>query len=239
MNKSSVHRPDLELTGVVSESHFRNRLIEILEAERGQIAREIHDQAGQLLVSAAFRLDQALAMLPRGFVARELVQEARQVLDECGDELRRVAFNLRPRMLDDLGLLPALRSYLRQYARLGDVELESELAEPPEKLDPDTELAIFRIFQEAITNVRKHSLATRVQVRLGFTPGQALLEVCDNGVGFDPNATGHKHRARPAMGLAGMRERAAALGGEVEVAARPSAGTTIRARLPINRRDTI
>jgi len=235
-NKTSTTQSDLDKRGSGRITEPAKYLIDVLEADRAKIAREIHDEAGQLLISAVFRLDQALAVLPGAFVARELIQEARQMLDECGDELRRVAFNLRPRMLDDLGLLPALRSYLKQYAKLNDVELESDLEEPPKKLDHATELAIFRIIQEAIANVRKHARATRVRVRLGFTSGEAQLEVSDNGVGFDPSAISSDSRPRLKMGLAGMRERAAALGGEVQVTSRPLGGTAVHARLPIDGR---
>ncbi|MBI2955095.1 MAG: sensor histidine kinase [Chloroflexi bacterium] len=208
------------------------RLIAVLEAERGKIAREIHDEAGQLLISATFLLDQAMAMLPRAFVARDLVAQARQTLDECTEELHRLAFDLRPRILDDLGLLPALRSYLKNHAKLGSVALKVELEPPLRKMDSAIELAIFRVVQEALANVRKHAKATTVRVHLHFTTEYAELWVEDDGVGFDPRAV-KPGEIRPKMGVVGMRERATALGGALEVESSPSAGTTIHAKLPI------
>lgn len=236
MNEASARRLFLKANSASVESQLSQQLIDLLEAERAKIARDIHDEAGQLLISAAFRLDHALAMLPKGFVARELVEQARQTLDECGDELHRIAFNLRPRILDDLGLIPALRSYLKQYANLGDVELETQLEEPQVKLAPSVELAIFRIIQEAIANAQKHSRATHVRVLLDFRPGHVQLEVFDNGIGFEPSEVDREQGTRPKLGLAGLRERAVALDGELEVESRPLGGTTVRAKLPIDRR---
>lgn len=208
-------------------------MITVLESERGKIAREIHDEAGQLLISAAFRLDQAVAALPRAFVARDLLEQARQMLDECAEALHRLAFNLRPRMLDDLGLLPALRSYLNRYADLSDVETQVDLAQPDCSLSPATELTIFRIVQEAIANIRKHSQATVVRVRLGFTDAYVELEVSDNGIGFEPGEANRVGETRPRLGLEGMRERVMALGGELRVESKRLAGTSVRAKLPI------
>lgn len=215
------------------ESALSQRLMAVLEAEREKIARELHDEAGQLLISAAFNLDQALAMLPQAFVARRLIEQARQALDECADELHRLAFNLRPRMLDDLGLIPALRSYLKRYAGLDEVDLDVELELPGGKLPAPVELAIFRIVQEAVVNIRKHSRATAVRIRLSFVAGCANLEIADDGVGFDVAAVDSKQDGRPTLGLGGMCERARALGGELQVESSPLSGTVIRAILPV------
>ena len=239
MNEASARPLWLQVTNASGEARPSQQLIELLEAERAKIAREIHDEAGQLLISAAFRLDHALTMLPKGFVARELVEQARQTLDDCADALHRIAFDLRPRILDDLGLIPALRSYLKQYAKLGDVELETVLGEPQEKTSPAVELAVFRIVQEAIANIRKHAHATCVRVHLTFGPGHVQLEVSDDGIGFDSGEVDQEQGLRPRMGLAGLRERAAGLGGELEVESRHGAGTTVRARLPVDGRDAL
>lgn len=217
----------------VAPDEENERLITLLEAERAKIAREIHDEAGQLLVAATFRLDQVIAMLPKAFVARDLLEQAKQSLDECAEELQRLAFNLRPRMLDDLGLLPALRSYLKRYSNLDGIEVKAELQDPPIGLASATELTIFRIVQEAIANVRKHSRATHVAVSLAFQEDFIELEIADNGIGFEPSAVSREEGQRPKLGLEGMRERAAAIGGYLELISVPSSGTTIRAKLPL------
>lgn len=224
---------NLDLIDIGIELRPSEQLIAALEAERAKIAREIHDEASQLIVSAAFNLDQALAMLPQAFVARRLIEQARQALDECADELHRLAFNLRPRMLDDLGLIPAIRSYLKRYADLGRANLKVNLQQPSRKLLPSTELAIFRIVQESIANIRKHSQATAVHVILTFTDELAELEISDNGIGFQPPTTDHNQRRRPTLGLSGMRDRAIALGGQLTIESAPLLGTTVRARLPL------
>ncbi len=215
------------------EVDLNQRLIAVLEAERVKIAREIHDEAGQLLISVAFRLDQSLALLPRAFVARELVEQAREMVDQCAEALHELALNLRPRMLDDLGLIPALRNYLKRYVNLSSVEMDITLEQPPRSLNPATELAIFRIVQESIANIRKHAKATAVRVHLGFTEDSAQLEISDNGVGFDPGAMAPLPQTRPKLGLLGMEERAIALRGKLEVESARFSGTTIRAIIPI------
>lgn len=217
----------------VSELRVNEQIIAVIEAERGKIAREMHDEAGQLLISAALRLDQAMAMLPVALPARELLDQARQALDDCSESLHRMAFNLRPRILDDLGLVPALKSYLRRHAELDAIDVDIDLEEPPSKLDHETDLAVFRIVQEAVANIRKHAQATAVHVHLSFTERHLELEVSDNGVGFDPDGSPRERDGRPRLGLAGMRERAAAVGGHLKIVSGRLLGTTVRVMLPI------
>ncbi|MBI4321019.1 MAG: sensor histidine kinase [Chloroflexi bacterium] len=226
------HRRSQDRSTPALEVEFNERVTTLLEAERASIAREIHDEAGQLLISAAFRLDQAIAMLPQAFVARELLVQARQALDECAEELHRLAFNLRPRMLDDLGLVPALHSYLKRYANLGNIQLQIQLEQPRCRLHGATELAIFRIVQEAVANVRKHSRATVACVRLGFSDDFVEVEIHDNGVGFHSRPPSSRTEPRHQWGLAGMQERVASLGGVLTVKSSTLSGTTVNAKFP-------
>ena len=223
------------LSGTANAAQARHieKLIAILEEERGKIAREVHDEASQFLVFAVFRLDQAIANIPQQFAAREMLDQARQALNDCAEALHRLAFNLRPRLLDDLGLLPALRSYANRFAGLGSTELQVDLQAPPRKLSPATELAIFRIVQEAVANARKHSRADIVSVRLTFSNEYAELEIADDGIGFEPGNISRENTGRPKLGLCGMFQRATALGGELCVTSMPNSGAVIRARIPI------
>ena len=205
---------------------LRAQVVAAREEERGRVARELHDEAGQALTAAIFRLDLEAQRLPAGAgEARAALERARAALLACAATQHRIAFALRPRILEDLGLAAALRSLGGQAAEGG---LRVAGGERP--LGEAAELAVFRVVQEALTNVRKHARATRAWVRLRYQPGELTVTVADDGVGLGaaPGVAG----ARPRLGLGGMRERVALLGGELELGARPGGGTRLRARLP-------
>ena len=200
------------------------RLVEVQEDERRTVARELHDEAGQALVSLRY----GLQLLERetgsgnGIAAR--VAELKQTTDAVIDSLHRLAAALRPPSLDVLGLDAALRQYL------GGVEAKSGLAVrykarglATERLSPTIETALYRIVQEAVTNVQRHAGATRVDVLVERSDGRILAIVEDDGVGFTPRGPARGDR----LGLVGMRERAEALGGRLTIESAPGAGTTI------------
>ena len=200
------------------------RLVEVQENERRTVARELHDEAGQALVSLRY----GLQLLERetgggdGIAAR--VAELKQTTDAVIDSLHGLAAALRPPSLDLLGLDTALRQYL------GTVEAKSGLAVrykarglAGERLSPAVETALYRIVQEAVTNVQRHAGATRVDVLVERSDGRILAMVEDDGVGFTPAVAARGER----LGLVGIRERAEALGGTLTIESAPGAGTTI------------
>ena len=206
------------------------RLQSVREEERKSIAREIHDELGQ--ACTAIKMD--LALISRKATKRQArllakVDSATQLVDGMIATLRRIASQLRPRTLDDLGLAAALEGQAQEFeARTG---VRCRILLPPESLvlDPDRSTAIFRIFQESLTNVARHAHATRVEARLEREVNQVVLQVRDNGSGFDREEV----KLRKSLGLVGMHERALLLNGELNVESAPGTGTTLTLRIPL------
>jgi PAS domain S-box-containing protein len=196
------------------------------EAERGRVARELHDEAGQSLVALALRLD--VLARTRGLPA-EVTREAADlatVARAALNELRQLARDLRPAALDDLGLAEALRGLVRRFGREGPV-VSLAIPEQLPRVAAATETALYRITQEAVANAIRHGHALKVQISLAVDGGCLRLEVRDDGRGFDPE------EVREGIGLASMRERAKLVQGACDVISAPGAGTVIRVAVPI------
>jgi PAS domain S-box-containing protein len=202
------------------------RLDAIREEERRMMAREIHDQIGQSLTALKLDLAGLRAELPDGEARRGAGGVAPRHPPTL-DTTRRLSIELRPPILDDLGLAPAISWYARDFEARTGIRCVTELANGQPIAGPEA-LVLFRIVQEALTNVARHAGATTARVGLTADSGANVLTVWDNGRGITA-----EEQARPsALGLAGMRERALVLGGEVHVLGSPGAGTTVTARLP-------
>ena len=200
------------------------RLDAIREEERKLMAREIHDQIGQALT--ALKLDLAgLRAGDPGEVERRAAEMDR-LLDDTLDTTRRLSTALRPPILDDLGLAPAIEWQAREFEGRTGIPCTLSLGEQP--IGGAEALVLFRIVQEALTNVARHAGARAVRIDLRTDPAVTVLTVSDDGRGI----TGEQQASPSALGLAGMRERALVLGGEVSVTGAPGAGTTVSARLP-------
>jgi two-component system, NarL family, sensor histidine kinase UhpB len=213
-----------------SEAQLRRlsrRLLAVQEDERRAIARELHDQIGQALTAAIINLQ----MMPLDLSAGPGL-ELRTTLADVLQGVRELSLNLRPSMLDSLGLEPALRWYLERQARLGRFEAALDCAQAG-RLPAETETVIFRLVQEAMTNVLRHARARTVAVKVERSGAQAVLTVSDDGVGFDPAAVLARADAGGSFGVLGMRERAELAGGTLGIASRPGAGTTVTAVLPL------
>jgi len=209
------------------------RVINAQEEERRRLAIELHDGVIQNLVSAVFRIQFGEARLdkdPEG--ARRALKESQEIVNRGIAAMRRIISGLRPTMLDDMGLVPALRKYIRHLEEEAPWELKIELREGDlPRLTPEAETALFRICQEALHNVVKHSRCRRAGVELGTEEEQLVLRVEDDGVGFEfPLPKGRPSRG---FGLAGMRERAESLGGRLRVTSAPGEGTVLEARFPL------
>ncbi len=206
------------------------RLQTVREEERKSIAREIHDELGQ--ACTAIKMDLALIgrrTSKRQARLRSKVGSAMQLADEMIATLRRISSELRPRTLDDLGLPAALEWQAQEFE--GRTGIRCRLALPPQPiaLDPERSTAVFRIFQESLTNVVRHSHATRVDARLETNAEQLTFEVHDNGCGLDAEAA----KIRKSLGLVGMQERALLLNGELRIEGVPGGGTTLTLRIPL------
>ncbi|OLD80874.1 MAG: hypothetical protein AUF67_10435 [Acidobacteria bacterium 13_1_20CM_58_21] len=206
------------------------RLQSVREEERTSIAREIHDELGQ--ACTAIKMD--LALIGRKATKRQTqlrtkVDSAIRLVDEMIVTLRRIASELRPRTLDDLGLTAALEGHAQEFESRTGIRCHLSLPRESLALDSERSTAIFRIFQESLTNVARHAHATRVEARLEREADHVLFQVHDNGRGFDPGEA----KARRSLGLVGMQERALLLNGELKVEGVPGAGTTMTVRIPL------
>jgi signal transduction histidine kinase len=206
-------------------------LIEALEEERRWIARELHDVVGQALTAARLSLlalRDGLADSP----SSAHLQECMSALDLALATVRTFASDLRPAVLDDLGLEAAMRSHLARVSRNGGLRARLECGPLPAWLRPEGEIACFRVFQEALTNVTRHAAATDVAVVVGEVSGNLQLIVKDDGIGFDVEEAVAAARRGESMGLASMSERARILGGTLVLRSKPGRGTVVRATIP-------
>ena len=205
------------------------QLLEAQEAERRRIAHELHDEAGQLLVFVHLALEAAVTGLPPQF--RECFHPVRDHLDAIEAQLRRLSHELRPTILDDLGLLPALQFLAEGVAaRTGlcirvDSAIEGRLA-------PHVETALYRIMQEGITNITKHAAATHVQLQLRRDARMVHGLLQDDGVGFAVDRIMNPEGSR-GLGLLGIQERLGALGGTLQITSAPGQGTTLQITVPV------
>ncbi len=200
----------------------------VREQEKSRIARELHDELAQALT--ALKMD---TISLRGHVqgkaeAQGKLSQMIAMLDNCVASVRRISADLRPLVLDDLGLLPAIEWLVQSFTQRHGVPCELEADEDLE-LDEPYATAVFRIVQESLVNVAKHAGATRVWVRLAHEGGSLVLSVRDNGRGFRPTDA----RKPQSLGIAGLRERAHLLRGSVRIVSAPGEGTVVEARIPV------
>ena len=203
------------------------RILTAQEEERSRIARELHDGASQQLALLAIELDQLGACAPAPespAPARALAGRAREI----SRELHHIAYELHPAILDQLGLVPALRQFASQLAARHGIGLEVSESDWPGELPAGVALALYRVAQEALQNAAKHSGAGGARVSLRGSPEGVALVVSDAGSGFDPATT----PSAASLGLAGMRERLRLVGGALAVESRPGAGTSVTATVP-------
>jgi signal transduction histidine kinase len=204
------------------------------EAEVKRIAHALHDEAGQLLASVHLALRDVEADLPP--TRREHMAKAYTLLGQVENELRRLSHELRPTALDDLGLLPALENLAKSVSlRTGlAVTVQCDQGSP---LPLVVETAVYRIVQESLTNATKHARATQVTITLWRTADSLRCTIADDGRGFDVAATLARHGTERGLGLPGILERLAALGGALHVASAPGAGTRLRIIIPVEATD--
>ena len=209
------------------------KVISVQEEERRRIARELHDQTSQSLAS----LRVGLQNVQRARDPVELEQSVKALEDLTGsilDDLHLLARELRPSVLDDLGLAPALERYVAEYGQRFNISIDLETEGIVEhRLPPAVETALYRIIQEALTNVARHAAATNVSVLVRYNRGAVLAMVEDDGQGFDPGLREHAQSSDRHLGLFGMQERASLLGGTLLVESAVGRGTTIVVRVPI------
>lgn len=209
------------------------RLVDIQELERRRFSRELHDQVGQNLTALSINLDILRNQLSGDASAgyRSRLDDSVALLESTAGAIENVMSELRPPMLDDYGLLAALQWYGTGFSGRTGIEVKVHGDENMERMAPETEIALFRITQEALNNVAKHARARSVDIRLARSGSQFAMSVSDDGIGFDAAPTSNSRR-RPGLGMVTMRERTQAIGGQFEFGAAPGRGTRVMVRIP-------
>ncbi len=203
------------------------------EEERKRLARELHDETGQALTAIGISLESLRAELPVEWKeTRERLVDLQQMTQQTLVELRKMVLDLRPSALDDLGLVPAVRRYALQHLEPLGVKLEIEAGGMEHHLEPPVQTLLFRIAQEAINNVARHSRAKHVEIRFWQDEGNTMVMVEDDGIGFDPTPPAKASTTSTTLGLAGMQERAGLLGGRVTISSIHGQGTRVLVRVP-------
>lgn len=214
------------------ERHQRQltrNVIEAQEAERKRISRDLHDGIGQALFSIMVGL-KVVNQLDLDPAMREHLDEVQKLTAKTLDEVKNMSVQLRPSALDDLGLVPAVRSYAKGYQHTFGIRAQVEVQGKGRRYRSEVETAVYRIYQEAMINVAKYAQTEEVIVRLHDTGDLLELIVEDRGVGFDPE---NIQVQGTGLGLFGMRERADLIGGKVDLISVPGKGTTVRVTVPV------
>jgi signal transduction histidine kinase len=215
--------------------YYLKQIITAQEEERKRIARELHDETGQALASLMVGL-RNVEEAPTPHEARQRLAELRALTADTLENVRRLALELRPSALDDLGLAAALRRYIQDYAARFKTRVDLQVdGLDQRRLALQVETAVYRIIQEALTNIARYAHASHVSVLVEARQAQQQLSIIieDNGCGFDVESALHSGLAENRMGLYGMRERAELLGGTLTVESQSGCGTTIYVRLPL------
>lgn len=209
--------------------------INALEEERQQIALTLHDDTGQSLTLLIINLESLETQLPSDEkLLLDKIGETRQLAQNSLSNLRQIVYGLRPSILDDLGLIPAIRWYARTNLEKAGIMVEIDANGDLESLAPQLNASLFRIAQEAINNILRHSEAKNVEINFAQVEGRIVVEVADDGQGFDPSSVKEKALQLHHIGLLGMQERAELIGGSTEVISEPGSGTKIVISVPCN-----
>ena len=210
-------------------------LINSQEEERKRISQELHDELGQALT--AISLD--LGIIERDLDPttpqdiKERLSETRAIADELDERISELALDLRPSLLDDLGLLPTLNWYVDRWAQRSEVKVEIESIGRKKRLPPEIETALYRIVQESLTNVARHAQANKVLLRLDRQPKAVTVSIEDDGRGFDLEELQTSKAAPQSLGLSGMKDRISLLGGRLDIHTKPGEGTRIEIEIPL------
>jgi signal transduction histidine kinase len=219
----------------IDRARLLDRVIAVQEDERRRLSRDLHDETGQSLTSLLVGL-RAVGEAPTLEAARDQAAVLRQIATRTLDEVRRVARGLRPRVLDELGLVAAVEQHAAEYGQAHGMAVDVKARGlGPGRLPPAVETTLYRIVQEGLTNAATHGQARSVAVVLQRAADGVHVMISDDGLGFDPAALSGAGAARAPLGLRGMKERATLLGGAVTVESAPGEGTTVDVRLPLGR----
>jgi two-component system sensor histidine kinase UhpB len=215
------------------ERKYLSQIIEAEENERRRISRELHDEIGQALYAIKLNLEMVDKDLPHATpVIRGRLAEAKSLSGQTLTAMRRLSLDLRPTMLDDLGLIPTLRWYIQNFSNRLDICSTFETMGFEEKLSPQIETALYRIVQEALNNIAKHAQADRVEISLVKRDSRIYASIQDNGKGFDLGRILDPESSERGFGIVGIQERVSLLGGQMDIQTKPGFGTLIHFEIP-------
>ena len=218
----------------IAEGDSRPQLFRVIEDERMRIARDMHDGPAQLLANLVLKAEIVERLMDHDqSLARAELIDFKAIVRHALEETRQLIFNLRPMTLDDLGLIPTLRTFLADFEDRWHIPCRLQLIGTERRVDPDLEAAVFRIVQEACTNARKHGFATVIEVTVSMSAKRLSATVTDDGRGFDVAATERQTRNANHLGLTSMRERAALSGASLEIASAAGKGTQVRVTVTV------
>ncbi len=235
---SQADRSEAEL-GVIkdrltlAQERLRNvtrRWVDAQESERRSLARELHDDIGQCLTALRINLESNKNLFASDPAAKRFIETSYKLVDEVIASVRELQLNLRPSLLDDLGLVAALREYVNKQMSRNDIQCEFKTSGSDVQIDPSHSIAAYRIAQEIVSNIQKHAQASNVRVGIDVTPVRLEIEIQDDGIGFsvEDNDEDSRH-----YGLASMRERAMLVGGDVQVTSGKGEGTRVLLTMPV------
>jgi len=238
--EGALKSSELRARGLLGESQrmqaqlreYSRRILRVQEDQRAAISRDLHDRVGQLLVAINIHLTAfADAAVRQPQSIKRSIGPILKLLEESAEQVHRFARELRPASLDDLGLIPALAAYLRVFRKRKDLRIEFAAFEGVEAMDSDKRMVLYRVVQEALTNVVKHANATRVNVSIFKAPGGVCLEISDNGKAFNLRQLADDE-SNQRLGMIGMRERVEMVGGRFHVVSKAGRGTKVQAEIP-------
>lgn len=241
-NQAAVAIENAQLFAAIAESREQLRtlsvqIVQAQEEERRRLARELHDEIGQALTAITLDLGMLVQLIPKSDERLQRALEDAQTLSQNAlEEVRRLSVELRPAILDDLGLVPALRWTLDRYMERTGVQGRFEVIGLEGRLPGEIETVCYRAVQEALTNVARHASARSIAVTLELERNGRMvhLTISDDGVGFDVNQALRRAQVGGSLGLLGLRERVELLGGHLDIRSRPGRGTTVEVRLPVS-----
>jgi signal transduction histidine kinase len=206
-------------------------ILRVQEEERTRISREIHDEIGQGLTAISVNLEK-LKIHGKPSEMKRTIRLVQSLVEKTADFIRHFSHQIHPVMLEDLGLLPALRSFVRDFQKNTDVRVTLKFSASVERVSIEQKTVLYRIVQESLTNVLKHSGTRNATVMIGKSAKGITLQVVDTGRGFElPGISGIRDKGQ-GLGILGMRERARIVGGRFMILSRPGKGTRVRVQLP-------
>ncbi len=215
--------------------HLSHQILRAQEEERRHISRELHDEISQILTGINVRLAElTLEAAANTTGLKRKILRAQRMVEKSVTVVHRFARDLRPAMLDDLGLIPAMLTFMKELGRRSGLRIQfvSVEAEEIREMDSLKRTVLYRVAQEALTNIVKHAKASRAEVRLQLVDGVVILEINDNGTSFDVDRVLESKRQKR-LGILGMRERVEMVGGTFTIESTPGNGTTVYARVPL------